>query len=136
MNVSFAFKTQIEICLIIKRVLYANAKSQTRKSMKVNVICTVYVVVQRAKRKTSVAILVLQFSYFNFHMNFSCKLTLYIVYVFSVWKLKINYILFFYSMCSTILRRVWNIYVAYATTPARCVVYIVYRQFIVGFQFI
>ena len=51
-HVSFAFKTQIEICLKIKTrlkretqgafgVLNANAKSQTRKSMKINVICTV-----------------------------------------------------------------------------------------------
>ena len=45
----------------------------------------IYVVVQRAKRKTAVAILVPQFSYFNFHMNFSCKLSVYIyIYVFSV----------------------------------------------------
>ena len=55
-----------------------------------------YVVVQRAKRKTAVAILVPQFSYFNFHMNFSCKLSVYIyIYVFSVWRLKINSILFY-----------------------------------------
>ena len=38
----------------------------------------IYVVVQRAKRKTAVAILVPQFSYFNFHMNFTCKFTVYI----------------------------------------------------------
>ena len=38
-NVSFAFKTQIEICLKIN----ANAKSQTGKSIKINVICTVYI---------------------------------------------------------------------------------------------
>ena len=31
----------------------------------------------RAKRKTAVAILVLQFSNFNFHMNFSCELSVY-----------------------------------------------------------
>ena len=43
---------------------------------------TIYVVVQRAKRKTAVAILVLQFSYFNFHMNFSCKLTLYMFFLY------------------------------------------------------
>ena len=43
----------------------------------------IYVVVQRAKRKTAVAILVPQFSYFNFHMNFSCKLTVYIyIYIY------------------------------------------------------
>ena len=36
-------------------------------------------------RKTAVAILVPKFSYFNFHMNFSCKLTVYIyIYVFSM----------------------------------------------------
>ena len=51
--------------------------------------------VQRAKRKTAVAILVPQFSYFNFHMNFSCKLSVHI-YVFSVWKLKINSVIFYY----------------------------------------
>ena len=44
-NVSFAFKTQIEICLKIKCVLNANAKSQTRKSMKIHVICTVPVTI-------------------------------------------------------------------------------------------
>ena len=44
-----------------------------------------YVVVQRAKRKTAVAILVPQFSYFNFHMNFSLtKLTT--VYMFSLYE--------------------------------------------------
>ena len=33
----------------------------------------------------SIAILILQFSYFNFHMNFSlCKLTIYIISCFSV----------------------------------------------------
>ena len=43
----------------------------------------IYVVVQRAKRKTAVAILVPQFSYFNFHMNFSCKLSVYIyIYIY------------------------------------------------------
>ena len=55
-------------------------------------ICDIiYVVVQRAKRKTAVAILGGQSwslndpkcSYFNFHMNFSCKLSVYI-YVFYV----------------------------------------------------
>ena len=36
-----------------------------------------------AKRKTAVAILVPQFSYFNFHMNFSCKLSVYIyIYIY------------------------------------------------------
>ena len=40
-----------------------------------------YVVVQRVKRKKAVAILVLQFSYFNLHMNFSlCKLTIYMFF--------------------------------------------------------
>ena len=42
-------------------------------------------VVQRAKRKTAVAILVPQFSYFNFHMNFSYKLSVYI-YMFSLYE--------------------------------------------------
>ena len=45
----------------------------------------IYVVVQRAKRKTAVAILVPQFSYFNFHMNFSCKRSVYI-YMFSLYE--------------------------------------------------
>ena len=62
-----------------------------------------YVVVQRAKRKTAVAILVPQFSYFNFHMNFSCKLSVYIYYVFSVWRLKINSILFYSILFYSIL---------------------------------
>ena len=54
----------------------------------------IYVVVQRVKRKTAVAILVLQFSYFNFHMNFSlCKLTIYMF--FSLCKLKIKVILLY-----------------------------------------
>ena len=54
-NVSFAFKTQIEMSenkMRLKRetqgafcVLNANAKSQTRKSMKINVICTVHKIV-------------------------------------------------------------------------------------------
>ena len=62
----------------------------------------------RAKRKTAVAILVPQFSYFNFHMNFSCKLSVYIyiyIYVFSVWKLKINSILFYSHQINSSLPR-------------------------------
>ena len=47
-----------------------------------------YVVVQRAKRKTAVAILVPQFSYFNFHMNFSCKLSVYIYICFLCMKIE------------------------------------------------
>ena len=48
----------------------------------------IYVVVQRAKRKTAVAILVPQFSYFNFHMNFSCKLSVYIYICFLCMKIE------------------------------------------------
>ena len=50
-----------------------------------------YVVVQRAKRKTAVAILVPQFSYFNFHMNFSCKLSVYIYICFLCMKIEIKF---------------------------------------------
>ena len=48
----------------------------------------IYVVVQRAKRKTAVAILVPQFAYFNFHMNFSCKLSVYIYICFLCMKIE------------------------------------------------
>ena len=48
----------------------------------------IYIVVQRAKRKTAVAILVPQFSYFNFHMNFSCKLSVYIYICFLCMKIE------------------------------------------------
>ena len=58
-----------------------------------------YVVVQRAKRKTAVAILVPQFSYFNFHMNFSCKLSVYIYICFLCMKIENKfYSILFYSI--------------------------------------
>ena len=60
----------------------------------------IYVVVQRAKRKTAVAILAPQFSYFNFHMNFSCKLTVYIYIYICFLCMKIEnklYSILFYS---------------------------------------
>ena len=61
-----------------------------------------YVVVQRAKRKTAVAILVPQFSYFNFHMNFSCKLSVYIYICFLCMKIENKfYSILFYSAGDT-----------------------------------
>ena len=58
-----------------------------------------YVVVQRAKRKTAVAILVPQFSYFNFHMNFSCKLSVYIYICFLCMKIENKfYSILFYKL--------------------------------------
>ena len=61
-----------------------------------------YVVVQRAKRKTAVAILVPQFSYFNFHMNFSCKLSVYIYICFLCMKIENKfYSILFYSIFPT-----------------------------------
>ena len=64
----------------------------------------IYVVVQRAKRKTAVAILVPQFSYFNFHMNFSCKLSVYIYICFLCMKIENKfYSILFYSICPIFL---------------------------------
>ena len=58
-----------------------------------------YVVVQRAKRKTAVAILVPQFFYFNFHMNFSCKLSVYIYICFLCMKIENKlFSILFYSI--------------------------------------
>ena len=58
----------------------------------------IYVVVQRAKRKTAVAILVPQFSYFNFHMNFSCRLSVYIYICFLCMKIENKFYSILYSI--------------------------------------
>ena len=60
-----------------------------------------YVVVQRAKRKTAVAILVPQFSYFNFHMNFSCKLSVYIYICFLCMKIENKFYSIYSILCIT-----------------------------------
>ena len=63
-----------------------------------------YVVVQRAKRKTAVAILVPQFSYFNFHMNFSCKLSVYIYICFLCMKIENKFYSILFYTCHNCIR--------------------------------
>ena len=65
----------------------------------------------RAKRKTAVAILVPQFSYFNFHMNFSCKLSVYIYICFLCMKIENKlYSILFYSQVRHALHKVVYLY--------------------------
>ena len=57
---------------------------------------------QRATRKTAVAILVPQFCYFNFHINFSCKLSVYIYIYICFLCMKIEnkfYSILYYILC-------------------------------------
>ena len=69
----------------------------------------IYVVVQRAKRKTAVAIiLVPQFSYFNLHMNFSCKHSVYIYICFLCMKIENKFYSILFSEISEFIMMATN----------------------------